>query len=86
MIIFSGNYLFQFACVQRRTFFQVRMKAICVLEAILRKKEDEPYLIITSYFSENRDSVVKCSELPQASLREKAIKVSFSVQVQSYPR
>lgn len=62
------------------------MKAICVLEAILRKKEDEPYLIIASYFSENRDSMVKCSELPQVSLREKAIKVSLSVQVQSCPR
>ncbi|KAJ4818296.1 VHS domain-containing protein [Rhynchospora pubera] len=55
--------------------WQVRMKAICVLEAILRKKDDEPYSIISSYFSENSDSVVKCCDLPQVSLREKASKV-----------
>ncbi|VFR01018.1 unnamed protein product [Cuscuta campestris] len=55
--------------------WQVRVKAICVLEAILRKKDDEHFGIITSYFSENNDLVVKCSESPQASLREKANKV-----------
>ncbi|KAF3328752.1 VHS domain-containing protein [Carex littledalei] len=55
--------------------WQVRMKAICVLEAILRKKDDEPYSIISSYFSENSDSVVRCCDLPQVSLREKATKV-----------
>ncbi|KAJ6811180.1 VHS domain-containing protein-like isoform X1 [Iris pallida] len=55
--------------------WQVRMKACCVLESILRKKEEEQFSIIASYFSENRDSIVKCSELPQVSLREKANKV-----------
>ncbi|OVA20273.1 Epsin domain [Macleaya cordata] len=55
--------------------WQVRMKAVCVLESILRKKDEEHFAIIASYFSENRDSVVKCSESPQASLREKANKV-----------
>lgn len=55
--------------------WQVRMKACCVLESILRKKDDDHFSIIASYFSENRDSVVKCSELPQVSLREKANKV-----------
>ncbi|WOK97228.1 hypothetical protein Cni_G05936 [Canna indica] len=55
--------------------WQVRMKAICVLESILRKKDDEQFFVIVSYFTENKDSVVKCTELPQASLREKAIKV-----------
>lgn len=55
--------------------WQVRVKAICVLEAILRKKDDEPFSIVTSYFTENIDAVVKCSESPQASLREKANKV-----------
>ncbi|KAG1330411.1 VHS domain-containing protein [Cocos nucifera] len=54
---------------------QVRMKAICVLESIVRKKDYEHCSIIASYFSENRDSVVRCSQLPQVSLREKAIKV-----------
>lgn len=51
------------------------MKAICVLESILRRKADESFSIIESYFLENRDAVVRCSESPQASLREKANKV-----------
>jgi hypothetical protein len=55
--------------------WQVRVKAVCVLEAILRNKDNGNLAIISSYFSENRDVVVKCSEFPQASLREKAIKV-----------
>lgn len=59
-------------------FCQVRVKAICVLEAILRKKDDEHFGIMASYFNENKDVVVKCSESPQASLREKANKVRFS--------
>ncbi|KAK4706316.1 hypothetical protein R3W88_034125 [Solanum pinnatisectum] len=55
--------------------WQVRVKAICVLEAILRKKDDTHCGAMASYFTENRDVVVKCSESPQASLREKANKV-----------
>uniref|UniRef100_A0A1D1ZCH7 VHS domain-containing protein At3g16270 n=1 Tax=Anthurium amnicola TaxID=1678845 RepID=A0A1D1ZCH7_9ARAE len=55
--------------------WQVRMKAICVLESILRKKDGACFSTIGSYFTEHRDSVVKCSESPQASLREKAYKV-----------
>ncbi|GAB2293507.1 hypothetical protein Dimus_027712 [Dionaea muscipula] len=54
--------------------WQVRMKAACVLEAILRKN-DEHFSAISSYFIENKEIVVKCSESPQASLREKAHKV-----------
>ncbi|MBA0748422.1 hypothetical protein Gogos_005241, partial [Gossypium gossypioides] len=50
------------------------MKAVCVLESILRKK-DEHFLIVTSYFTENKDAVLRCSESPQTSLREKANKV-----------
>ncbi|XP_024022488.1 VHS domain-containing protein At3g16270 [Morus notabilis] len=55
--------------------WQVRMKAVCVLESILRKKDDEPFSVVASYFSENNEVVVKCSESPQSSLREKANKV-----------
>lgn len=51
------------------------MKAICVLEAVLRKKNDGHFSVVASYFSDNRDVVVQCSESPQASLREKATKV-----------
>ncbi|KQK03437.1 hypothetical protein BRADI_2g07860v3 [Brachypodium distachyon] len=55
--------------------WQVRMKAICVLEAIVRKQDIDPYSIVASYFSENSASIVRCCELPQVSLREKASKV-----------
>lgn len=55
--------------------WQVRVKAVCVLESILRKKEDEHFATIASYFSENKDAVIRCSESPQSSLREKANKV-----------
>lgn len=51
------------------------MKAVCVLEAILRKKDDDQFPIAASYFTEKKDVVVRCSESPQASLREKANKV-----------
>ncbi|ONK67718.1 uncharacterized protein A4U43_C05F3000 [Asparagus officinalis] len=54
---------------------QVRMKVCCVLESILRKKDDEHLSIIACYFSERRESVVKCSDVPQVSLREKTNKI-----------
>ncbi|PHT81675.1 VHS domain-containing protein [Capsicum annuum] len=59
----------------RSPSWQVRVKAICVLEAILRKKDDTHFGAMTSYFSENKDVLIKCSESPQASLREKTNKV-----------
>ncbi|XP_047324954.1 protein MODIFIED TRANSPORT TO THE VACUOLE 1 [Impatiens glandulifera] len=55
--------------------WQVRMKAVCVAEAILRKKDDDLAVIAASYLEDNRDVIVACSESPQASLREKANKV-----------
>ncbi|XP_057519083.1 protein MODIFIED TRANSPORT TO THE VACUOLE 1-like [Amaranthus tricolor] len=55
--------------------WQVRVKAVCVLEAILRKKDDEHFSIIASYFADRIDLVIKCSESPQSSLREKANRV-----------
>lgn len=51
------------------------MKAVCVLESILRKKDEEHFSTVASYYCENKDVVLKCSESPQASLREKANKV-----------
>ncbi|KAL1566543.1 ribonuclease Z [Salvia divinorum] len=59
----------------RSPMWQVRMKAICVLEAVLRKKNEWPFSVIASYFGNDKDVVVQCSESPQASLREKATKV-----------
>lgn len=55
--------------------WQVRMKAVCVLESMLRKKDDEHFLVVATYFGENKDDVLSCCESPQASLREKAKKV-----------
>ncbi|KAL1199457.1 Protein MODIFIED TRANSPORT TO THE VACUOLE 1 [Cardamine amara subsp. amara] len=55
--------------------WQVRMKALCVLEAIFRKKENDNFSIVHTYFSENMDFIQRCSESPQSSLREKANKV-----------
>ncbi|CAO2813357.1 unnamed protein product [Amaranthus hypochondriacus] len=55
--------------------WQVRVKAVCVLEAILRKKDADHFSIIASYFVDRIDLVIKCSESPQSSLREKANKV-----------
>nr|DAD35611.1 TPA_asm: hypothetical protein HUJ06_006251 [Nelumbo nucifera] len=52
--------------------WQIRMKAICVLDSILRKRDDAHFSTIVTYFSENKDTVVRCSESPQASQREKA--------------
>ena len=47
------------------------MKAVCVLEAILRRKDVENFSMVVSYFSENIDVIIRCSESPQASLSEK---------------
>ncbi|KAK7381671.1 hypothetical protein VNO80_00217 [Phaseolus coccineus] len=55
--------------------WQVRMKAVCVLESILRKKDDDHFSLVESYFTENKDVVLRCSESPQVSLRERAVKV-----------
>lgn len=51
------------------------MKAVCVLESILRRKDDDHFSQVASYFTENKDVVARCSESPQASLRDKANKV-----------
>ncbi|KAJ0612133.1 putative VHS domain, ENTH domain, tepsin, ENTH/VHS domain, AP-4 complex accessory subunit Tepsin [Helianthus annuus] len=55
--------------------WQVCVRGLCVLEAILRKKDEEHFHVVASYFTENIDVVVKCSQSPQASAREKANKV-----------
>jgi len=58
-------------------YFQVRVKAVCVLESILRNKDDDNFSRIATYFAENNDLVLRCSESPQASLKEKANKVHY---------
>lgn len=63
-------------CFDENFILQVRFKALCVLESIVRKNDDDHFSIVASYFSENQDAVIGCSESPQASLREKASKVN----------
>ncbi|XP_056167269.1 protein MODIFIED TRANSPORT TO THE VACUOLE 1-like isoform X2 [Syzygium oleosum] len=55
--------------------WQVRVRAVCVLDSIVRRKDNEPFSIVASYFSENKELLISCSSSPQASLREKANKV-----------
>ncbi|CAM8954268.1 unnamed protein product [Rhodiola kirilowii] len=55
--------------------WQIRVKSICVLDSVLRRKDDDQFSIVASYFEDNTDAVVQCSESPQASLREKACKI-----------
>lgn len=55
--------------------WQVRVRAVCVLDSIVRRKDNEPFSIVASYFSENKELLIRCSLSPQASLREKANKV-----------
>ncbi|KAI3416929.1 uncharacterized protein J3R85_014915 [Psidium guajava] len=55
--------------------WQVRVRAVCVLDSIVRRKDNEPFSIMASYFSENKELLIRCSLSPQASLREKANKV-----------
>nr|KYP54167.1 VHS domain-containing protein At3g16270 family [Cajanus cajan] len=69
-IVTSGGVRLQ----PTRDAIQVRMKAVCVLEAILRKKDDDHFSPVEYYFTENKDVVLRCSESPQASLRERAMK------------
>jgi len=39
-------------------YFQVRVKAVCVLESILRKKDDDKFSHMATYFAENNDLVL----------------------------
>ncbi|KAL5976822.1 hypothetical protein ACLOJK_021156 [Asimina triloba] len=55
-----------------RDALQVRMKAMCILESILRKRDGVHYSAIASYFMENEYTVLECLKSPQASLRKKA--------------
>eukprot|EP00252_Welwitschia_mirabilis_P020041 TRINITY_DN4808_c0_g1_i1.p1 TRINITY_DN4808_c0_g1~~TRINITY_DN4808_c0_g1_i1.p1 ORF type:complete len:706 (-),score=132.07 TRINITY_DN4808_c0_g1_i1:675-2792(-) len=55
--------------------WQVRFKALCILESLVRQKEDADFEAICMYFHENQDSIISCRESPQASLKEKANRV-----------
>lgn len=55
--------------------WQVRFKAMCILESILRQRENTFFETVGAFFQENQDAVVNCTESPQTSLREKANRV-----------
>lgn len=55
--------------------WQVRFKAMCILESILRQRENTFFETVGAFFLENKDAIVNCSESPQTSLREKANRV-----------
>lgn len=55
--------------------WQVRFKAMCILESILRQRENTFFETVGPFFQENQDGIVNCTESPQTSLREKANRV-----------
>ncbi|KAJ7538892.1 hypothetical protein O6H91_11G067900 [Diphasiastrum complanatum] len=55
--------------------WQVRFKVLCLLEAILRQKENERFDIVAGMFEDNSTAVANCLEFPHASLKDKAKKV-----------
>lgn len=55
--------------------WQVRFKALCVLEAILRQNDHEFFGIVAEIFEKDEGIIKECLQLPQTSVREKARKV-----------
>lgn len=55
--------------------WQVRFKAMCVLESVLRQRDNTFFETVGAFFHENKDAIVNCTESPQTSLREKANRV-----------
>lgn len=60
--------------------YQVRLKAMCILEALLRQgSSSEVFQKVTGRFEDNSGSIIECSRSPQASLKEKSKKVLYPV-------
>lgn len=55
--------------------WQVRFKALCVLEAIIRQRDQELFGAIVGYFEEDIAAIQSCLQLPQTTLRDKAVKI-----------
>jgi hypothetical protein len=61
----------------KRLLFQVRYKALCLIEASIRQREENKVLdSVTLMFEEDASAIVDSLQWPQASLREKAKKVN----------
>lgn len=55
--------------------WQVRLKTLCVLEAIVRQRDEEFFEAVAVYFEEDATVIRDCLQLPQATLRDKAAKI-----------
>lgn len=55
--------------------WQVRLKALCVLEEILRQKNSDFFRTVAKVFEEDAGIIKECLQSPQTSVREKAKKV-----------
>ena len=59
--------------------YQVRLKAICVVEAILRQgNSNDVFQRVARMFEEDCGSIVENAQSPQASLKEKSKKVRYT--------
>ena len=59
---------------------QVRLKAMCILEALLRQGgSSDVFQKVTGRFEDDSGSIIECSRSPQASLKEKSKKVPYPV-------
>lgn len=61
--------------------WQVRLKALCVLEAITHQEDTDFYGIIVEMFEKDADALFECLQCPQTSVREKAKKVLDSLNI-----
>lgn len=60
--------------------YQVRLKAMCILEALLRQGSSSGvFQKVTGRFEDDSGSIIECSRSPQASLKEKSKKVVYPV-------
>lgn len=55
--------------------WQVRFKTLCVLEAIMRQRDQDFFRAIVDYFEEDAAVIRDCLQLPQTTLRDKAVKI-----------
>lgn len=59
--------------------FQVRFKALCLIETSIKQREENKVLdSVTAMFEEDASAVVDSLQSPQASLRDKAKKVNLT--------
>ncbi|XP_002981733.2 VHS domain-containing protein At3g16270 [Selaginella moellendorffii] len=63
--------------------WQVRLKTLCFLEAVLRQRAVKPFGDVSQRFEANHASVIDCMDSPQSSLREKANKVLGLLQTET---